>query len=47
MRPRVVEMGLASEEELDELDAAAREHLTNPDTVIMSTLMFLAWGRKP
>jgi ubiquinone/menaquinone biosynthesis C-methylase UbiE len=47
MRPRVLEMGLATEQELDELDAAVREHVTNPDTVVMSSLLFLVSGRKP
>jgi ubiquinone/menaquinone biosynthesis C-methylase UbiE len=47
MRPQILDMGLADERELGELDAAVREHLDNPDTVVMSHLMFLAWGRKP
>ena len=47
MRPQVVEMGLASAAELDELDAAARVHLDDPYTVVMSGLLFLTWGRKP
>jgi trans-aconitate methyltransferase len=47
MRSQVVEMGLAGDAELDELDAAARAHLDNPDTVVMSGLLFLAWGHKP
>jgi len=47
MRPQVLEMGLATAAELDELDAAARAHLVDPDTVVMSGLLFLAWGRKP
>jgi ubiquinone/menaquinone biosynthesis C-methylase UbiE len=47
MRPQIVEMGLASEAELDELDAAARAHLDDPRTVAVSGLLFLAWGRKP
>lgn len=47
MRPHVLQMGLASEAELDELDAAARVHLNDPRTVTISALMFLAWGRKP
>jgi hypothetical protein len=46
MRPQIQEMGLADEAELDELDAAARRHLAKPDTVVMPTLMFLAWGRR-
>ena len=37
----------ATAAELDELDAAARPHLTGPDTVVMSGLLFLTWGRKP
>ena len=47
MRPQVLEMGLASAVYLDELDAAARSHLTDPRTVVMSGLLFLTWGRKP
>lgn len=47
MRPQIVDMGLADEAELDELDAAARTHLDDPHTVVMPGLMFLAWGRKP
>jgi ubiquinone/menaquinone biosynthesis C-methylase UbiE len=47
MRPQVLEMGLATAGELDELDAAARAHLHDPHTVIMSGLLFLTWARKP
>jgi SAM-dependent methyltransferase len=47
MRPQVVAMGLASEAELDELDAAARTHLADPRTIALSGLLYLAWGRKP
>jgi len=47
MRPQVLEMGLASAAELDDLDAAARAHLTDPQTVVMSGLLFLTWSRKP
>jgi hypothetical protein len=47
MRPQVLEMGLVSAAELDELDAAARAHLTDPHAVVMSGLIFLTWGRKP
>jgi ubiquinone/menaquinone biosynthesis C-methylase UbiE len=47
MRPQVLEMGLATAAELDELDAAARAHLDDPHTVVMSGLLFLTWGRKP
>jgi SAM-dependent methyltransferase len=47
MRSQVLEMGLASEAELDEPDAAARAHLDDPRTVMVPGLLFLAWGRKP
>jgi ubiquinone/menaquinone biosynthesis C-methylase UbiE len=47
MRPQVVQMGLATAAELDELDAAASPHLEDPQTVVMSGLLFLTWGRKP
>jgi ubiquinone/menaquinone biosynthesis C-methylase UbiE len=47
MRAQVVEMGLGSAAELDELDAAARGHLDDLHTVVMSGLLFLTWGRKP
>lgn len=47
MRPAILERGLASEHELNELDHAAREHLADPNTLALSHLLFLAWGRKP
>jgi ubiquinone/menaquinone biosynthesis C-methylase UbiE len=47
MRPQILEMGIADERELDDLDAVARKHFDNPDTVVMPGLMFLVWGRKP
>ncbi len=47
MRAKIVERELLTEDELDELDRAARAHLADPDTVIMPHLHFLAWGRKP
>jgi hypothetical protein len=33
--------------ELDEVDRAVREHLSDPDTLMLPHLLFLAWGRKP
>jgi ubiquinone/menaquinone biosynthesis C-methylase UbiE len=47
MRPMILEMGLADERELDELDRTVREHLDDPRTLVMPHLTFLAWGRKP
>ena len=46
IRPQILQMGLASRQELDELDAALRPHLEDPRTVIMTGLLFLVWGRK-
>jgi hypothetical protein len=47
MRPQIIEMGLADQHELDELDAAAREHFEDPDVLVMPALHFLVWGRNP
>jgi SAM-dependent methyltransferase len=47
MRPQMLEMGLATGAELDELDAAARAHVEQADTVVITGLLFLTWGRKP
>lgn len=47
LRPQVLEMGLADERELDDLDAAFRIHLEDRNVVVMPSLNFLAWGRKP
>lgn len=47
MRPQILAMGVADEAELDEIDRAAREHFADPNTLVMSGLLFLAWGRKP
>jgi hypothetical protein len=38
MRPQIVAMGLADERELDQLDAAARDHFADPDTAVMPSL---------
>ena len=41
-------MGLASQAELEELDAIVRPHLWRiRSTVVMTGLLFLVWGRKP
>ena len=45
--PQVVEMGLASAEDLEVLDAEARAHLEDPATVVVHGLLFLTWGRRP
>ena len=43
----ILELGLANERELSDLDRAVREHLTDPHTVAIGHLLFVAWGRKP
>ena len=47
LRPEILQLGLADAGELDELDAALREHLDKPETLMLPSLFFLAWGRKP
>jgi ubiquinone/menaquinone biosynthesis C-methylase UbiE len=47
MRPQIVEMGVATGDELDELDAVARAHLAEPTTLAMFGFMLLTSGRKP
>jgi SAM-dependent methyltransferase len=47
MRPKIVAAGIATEQELDEIDQAIRDHLDDPDTLMLPHLLFLTWGRKP
>jgi SAM-dependent methyltransferase len=47
MRAKVVEGGIASEDELAQLDRQVRLRLAEPSTLTMPCLYFLAWGRKP
>jgi SAM-dependent methyltransferase len=47
MRAKIVERGIASERELDELDRVLRVHLDDPATLVIPHLFILAWGRKP
>jgi SAM-dependent methyltransferase len=47
MRPRILDLGLSGEGELDDLDRAVRVHLDDPRTVMMPGLLIAAWGRKP
>jgi len=46
MRPKILAAGIADERELDEVDRAVLQHLSDPDTLVLPHLMFLAWGRK-
>ena len=47
LRSQVVELGLATGEELDALDRAARSHIDDARTLVMFGFMMLAFGRKP
>ena len=47
IRPKLIARGLAGEAELDAVDAAARRHLADPDTLIVPVTYFLAWARRP
>jgi SAM-dependent methyltransferase len=47
MHDKVIERGIVSQDDLAGLDRQVREHLAHPDTLVMSCLYFLAWGRKP
>jgi SAM-dependent methyltransferase len=47
MRAKILKRGIVPEYELDRVDRAVREHLADPETLTMSCLYFLAWGRKP
>jgi hypothetical protein len=46
MRTHILELELATEAELDELDATARAHIHDSRTIVVSGLSFLSWGRK-
>lgn len=46
MRPKILERGIAPGRELDAADKAVRDHIDDPHTLVMSHLLFLAWGRK-
>jgi SAM-dependent methyltransferase len=47
LRPVILTHGFLSEPELDELDHTVRDHLNNPDVLVLPGLFFLAWSRKP
>jgi SAM-dependent methyltransferase len=44
---QIVEMSLASQAELDDLDRDARDHLIDPATITIAGFLFLVYGRKP
>jgi ubiquinone/menaquinone biosynthesis C-methylase UbiE len=47
LRPRILELGLSDERELDDVDQAVRAHLADPRTLVLSHLFVMTWGRKP
>jgi ubiquinone/menaquinone biosynthesis C-methylase UbiE len=47
LHPFILQLGLASQTELDRIDQAVRQHLDHPGTIVVPHLSFLAWGRKP
>ena len=47
MRAKIIEHGIASAQELDDLDEALRAHLDDPGTLVIPNLFILTWGRKP
>jgi ubiquinone/menaquinone biosynthesis C-methylase UbiE len=47
MRPFIIELGLATGPDLDQLFADALAYLDNPDVIIMPSVNFLVSGRKP
>jgi ubiquinone/menaquinone biosynthesis C-methylase UbiE len=47
MRPKILDRGIANQQELDEVERAARNLLGHPDTLVLPHLLFLAWARKP
>jgi SAM-dependent methyltransferase len=46
-RPRLLEQGLAQENEIDALIASLRSHLSEPGTLVVSSLFLQVWGRVP
>jgi SAM-dependent methyltransferase len=47
MRPFIVELGLATDSELEGLFNEALVHLDDPDVIVMPAVTFLVSGRKP
>jgi hypothetical protein len=44
---RMVAQKLVGERELADMKMALRQHLANPDTLVVSHLFLQAWGRVP
>jgi hypothetical protein len=46
-RSRILERNLIEKIELDELTAALKNHLEDPETLVLSSVFIQAWGRTP
>jgi hypothetical protein len=46
-RQRILDQQVLGEGELDELTAALKRHLEDPDTLVLSSVFVQAWGRTP
>jgi SAM-dependent methyltransferase len=46
-RSRILEKNLIGRIELDELTAALKDHLEDPETLVLSSVFIQAWGRIP
>ncbi len=46
-RERITDGGYLTSERIDELTAELNEHLAQPETLVIYTPLFQAWGRKP
>ena len=44
-RSRILEKNLIGKTELDDLTAALKKHLENPETLVLSSVFIQAWGR--
>ena len=47
IRSRLLEKNLIGKSELDELTAALKDHLEDPETLVLSAVFIQAWGRIP
>ena len=47
MRPRIVEAGIATDAELDELLAHVEQRVSDPETFQITFTLTQVWGRKP
>jgi hypothetical protein len=46
-RSRILEKNLIGQIELDDLTAALKNHLEDPETLVLSSVFIQAWGRIP